>query len=364
MKVIIEASTLFTKGYTGIPHYILCLEKAYKKKSFIDFALGFNLKRLRKKKKLPNSILEKKYYWYIERFLFSRKFNPEISHSLHSPFLKIKGTKKIATIHDLAVHLPEHEHLDFTTEYFKKKRMKLFSDFAKNADAIISVSEKTKQDFLKFFNYPANKIHVIHLAPVFQPSNIDYSFEQKILNKYKLISKNYYLTVGGVSIRKNSINLLKGFANSQASKHHQLVYAGKTATNTKNKFLQTISELNFNNKIINTGYITDNELSILYKNAKGFLFPTYYEGFGIPIIEAMSYELPILTSTTGAAPEVANGHAILVNPNNIEEITKGIDKLSLVDTKQLKLAKEYASTFNWDIVAQKTIEIYKSVLQN
>lgn len=361
MKIIIEGSTLFTKGYTGIPHYILCLEKALKKQANIEVVLGFNFRKIRKKKNLSPAVKQLKYNWYLRNFLFSTTNKPQISHSLHTPFLKIKNTKKIATIHDLAVHLPEFDKFDFASQYFKDKRMKLFKDIANNADAIISISENTKKDFLNFFDFPPEKIYVVPLAPVFKPQIISQEKEDRILKKYNLIKKQYYLTVGGVSLRKNSINLLKGFIKTN-NKDSKLVYAGKIAGNIHEDFNKIIEENNYTNNIICTNYVSDETVSILYKNAKGFLFPTCYEGFGIPIIEAMSYNLPVLTSTTGAAPEVAKNHAILVNPLNVDEIALGINQLENITDTQLKEAKDYANDFTWEKVAKNTIEVYQKVL--
>lgn len=359
MKIVIEGSTLSTKGFTGIPHYILSLHKAFKNKSKIEVYLAFNLK---KKRKIKPDVLRMQHFWYFKSILFSRFYKPQISHSLHSPFLKIRGTKKIATIHDLAVHLPEFEAYDFATNYFKNKRFNLFKDFAKNADAIISVSENTKNDFLKFFDYPEDRIHVIHLAPVFKPKKEPSKNGEAVLNRFGISNGSYFLSVGGVSLRKNSFNLLKGFAQSEKSKDFKLVFAGKVIQSEETLLLEYIKAHQLEEQVVFTKYISDDDLSVLYRNAKAFLFPTFYEGFGIPIIEAMTYELPVVTSHTGAAPEVANGHAILVDPFNPNDIAEGINKLDKVDSEMLKKAKRYAESFTWDKVADETIKVYQSLL--
>lgn len=359
MKVIIEGSTLSTKGFTGIPHYIISIQKALKEKHKIEVELAFNLK---KRNKFKSEVLKKKHFWYIGSILFSRQFKPAISHSLHTPFLKLRGTKKIATIHDLAVHLPEFAEFNFASKYFQEKRFKLFQDFAKNADAIIAVSQATKDDYLKFFDYPEEKIHVVHLAPVFKPLKFKLENENDVLKTFALEKQNYFLSVGGVSKRKNSFNLLKGFALSGESKNTKLVFAGKIVETEMEKIQALLKENNLENNVVFTSYISDETLSILYKNAKAFLFPTYYEGFGIPIIEAMAYGLPVLTSNIGAAPEVANGYALLVDPHAPEDIAKGIIELGNMDDATIELATKYAKGFTWDKVAEETIKVYNSVL--
>lgn len=359
MKVVIEGSTLFTKGYTGIPHYILSLQKALKNKDNVDVELAYNIKKIAK---LKNNKSKLPFVWYFKFFIFSFKKKPLISHSLHTPFLKINGTKKIATIHDLAVHLPMFENYNFSSEYFKNKRLKLFKEFYDQADAIIAVSENTKQDFLKFFNYPANKIHVVYLAPVFKPKEVSEITSKNKLIEFGINANNYYLTVGGVSLRKNSLNLLKGFYESGKHKEHKIVFAGKIIASEKEKLDAFILDKKLTNQIVFTNYISDDVLSILYKNAKAFLFPTFYEGFGIPIIEAMRYKLPVLTSTSGAAPEIANKNAILVNPFEEKSIAEGILKIDGVSQHQIEKAYEYSAKFTWDKVAKDTIKVYKSVL--
>lgn len=359
MRVAIEGSTLFTKGYTGIPNYILCLYKALNKNDSVEITMAYHF---RKFKKMNTNKTNLPHNWYLNSFLFSFDKKPQISHSLHTPFLKLNGTKKIATIHDLAVHLPEFESYNFSSEYFKNKRLRLFEDFSKNADAIIAVSENTKHDFLKFFDYPEDKIHVVHLAPVFEPTLMNTKNDEVLLDNLSLKKKEYYLTVGGVSLRKNSYNLLKGFHLSGKSNDYKLVFAGKIVNSEKDRLDKYINDNNLSNSIIFTNYISDENLSSLYRNSKSFLFPTFYEGFGIPIIEAMNYELPVLTSTTGAAPEIAKSHAVLVNPFDEKSIANGILKLDNHSKKDLLKAREYASNFNWDKVAAETINIYKSII--
>ncbi|GAL62958.1 glycosyltransferase family 4 protein [Algibacter lectus] len=359
MKIIIEGSTLSTKGFTGIPHYIISIQKALKNKHNIEVELAFNLKKINKFKP---EVLKKTHFWYVGSILFSRTFKPAISHSLHTPFLKLNGTKKIATIHDLAVHLPEFAEFNFASKYFQEKRYKLFQDFAKNADAIIAVSQATKDDYLKMFDYPEEKIHVVHLAPVFKPLVTKLDNENDILNSFSIGKENYFLSVGGVSKRKNSFNLIKGFALSGERKTTKLVFAGKIVESEMEIIKVFLKEHDLENDVVFTSYISDETLSVLYKNAKAFLFPTYYEGFGIPIIEAMAYGLPVLTGNIGAAPEVANGYALLVDPHNPEEIARGIVDLGNIEKDKVKLAKEYAKGFTWDKVAEETIKVYNSVL--
>lgn len=357
MKVLIEGSTLFTQGYTGIPFYIQQLYKALN--TTIDIKLAYNIRKIKHLKRLK---VDFPYLWYLGNRTISFSYKPDISHSLHTPFLKIKNTKKIATIHDLAIHLPEFASNDFSTDYFREKRLSLLKDFSENADAIIAVSENTKQDFLKFFDYPEHQIHVIHLAPVFKPTITKNVSDNNILSKFNIHKKKFYLTVGGISYRKNSLNILKGFHLAKKHIDNKIVLTGKVSDTEKIKLNDYITKHNLHESVLSTGYISSDELHVLYENAKALLFPSFYEGFGIPIIEAMSYGIPVLTSKIGAAPEVAKSHAVLVDPYSKEDIAKGILEIDTLNTSFINNAKKYAETFTWEKVAKETVKVYESLL--
>ena len=128
------------------------------------------------------------------------------------------------------------------------------------------------------------------------------------------------------------------------------------------KIAYEIDKNNLKGKAILTGFVSDNELPILYSNAKAFLFPTYYEGFGLPIIEAMSYETPVVTGNIGASPEVAGGFAELVNPFDVGSIAQGICKVALYSEKQIEEAKEYSKKFTWNKCVSQTVDVYRNVL--
>ena len=141
-----------------------------------------------------------------------------------------------------------------------------------------------------------------------------------------------------------------------------MVITGKIESIHEEKVRRFIDQNGLEQRVILTQYLSDADLKVLYKNAKAFLFPTFYEGFGIPILEAMAAELPVLTSTTGAAPETAGGFAELVNPFEPESIANGIDNLSRMDDHNIKAAKAYALDHTWKKTAQLTAEVYKKYM--
>lgn len=362
MKVVLESSSLFFKDYTGIPFYILNLHRALMQNTSVDPILGFRLKnRFKKKNDQQKEILQHPHVWHFGNQLIPPK-KVKVAHSLHTPFLNLKGTLRIATVHDLAVHLPEFDQYNFASQYFKDKRFKLFEEFTKKADAIITVSEATKRDFLRFFDFPEERIHAVPLAPSQFSVQGNISKSLDVLNRFDLKDKGYFLFVGGVSLRKNTLNLVKGYQASKSKKDIKLVITGKIQEDSNAEVQDFIVKNKLEKNVIITNYLSKGDIHALYRHAKAFLFPTFYEGFGIPILEAMHHGLPVLTSTTGAAPETSGGHAVLVDPFDPESIGSGIDQIEQYDKEKLILAKQFAEMHTWERTAQMTVDVYQNYL--
>ncbi len=351
IKVGFEGSTLFSKGYTGIPFYIQKLIENFEENSSVSPHIFFPINRYFKKKYLAPFTYNYPTHWYWNSINLN---SIDIIHCTHAPFLNLKGVQKIATIHDLAFMVDELKGIEIASAYFVKKRIKLFNQISKHADAIISVSQKTKEDFLRFFDFPEHKIHVIHLAPIVKTLSFSTT------NIYA--KTPYLLSVGGVSTRKNTLNMVKGFLKSNASENHSLLVVGKNGLGNEEVF-KYLQKNDHYQKVILLGYVNNLQLQSLYKHASGFVFPTLYEGFGMPLLEAMNNHLPIVTSTLGAAPEVTNGHAALVNPFDIDEIAGGIDTLTQKNKNELDNAFQYAQSFQWSKNIKETIAVYASLIE-
>jgi Glycosyltransferase len=125
---------------------------------------------------------------------------------------------------------------------------------------------------------------------------------------------------------------------------------------------KTILDLNLNSRVKILNYVPNNILYSLYRNAAGLVFPTYYEGFGIPILEAMKCKIPFLIGNIGAAPETAGGHGIKVSPFSVEEISEGIKSLLEITDFQIESAFKYANKFSWEKNAIETYKFYQEIL--
>ena len=246
----------------------------------------------------------------------------------------------------------------YTSAEFKEKSFKYLSNVAKRADTIISISESTKKDFLELFDYKPENIIVTHLGLRLNNKPVE---SKNVLTKLNIQPKKYFLFAGMISIRKNLVNLIKAYKESGLKDDFKLVLAGD-ASMGHDKIVSEIEKLNLQQNVILSGFVSDEELAELYLNSKAFLFPTFYEGFGFPIIEAMSYGIPVLIGDRGAAPEVAGNHAVQVNPFEVDSISEGIKKVITVSETQIAAAKKHSEQFTWSRCARQTIDVYKSVL--
>jgi glycosyltransferase involved in cell wall biosynthesis len=282
-----------------------------------------------------------------------------ITHSTDSKFLFSNKRKNIVTVHDVAIFIKENEFPGYTDECMKAKTWKLNLEIAKKADKIITVSEKTKEDFCQIFGASPDKVVAIPLG--FNDNHYtDSSNDSQVLSTYKLNRATYFLFVGAVSIRKNILNILKAYKQSGLYEHWPLVLAGPDSMGS-GAIYDLIETLGLNEYVRQTSYLSDQSIQALYRNAGGLVFPTFYEGFGMPILEAFSHGIPVLAGSIGAAPEVAGGYATLVDPFSIDEIANGLHVL--IDSKpNPNLLKQYANSFSWEKTAHKTMDVYQSIL--
>jgi alpha-1,3-rhamnosyl/mannosyltransferase len=265
--------------------------------------------------------------------------------------------KRLVTLHDLLIMRADDS---IASEAFRKKRRQLYRAAAAGADAIITVSATTKQDVTQQLDVSAEKVHVVYLG-------IDQRFAQsrpeamhKVLRHYQL-SPGYLLFVGAISGRKNTARLVQAYAQSRASTEHPLVLVGTLSYRSEDT-VNAIRQCAPGTHVRLLGYVPDEDLPALYGGAGCFVFPTLYEGFGMPILEAMASGIPVLTSTTGAAPEVSGGLAVHVNPYDIEAIADGIERALGIPAPLLVQAREHAKTFTWERCASQTLAIYRSIL--
>ena len=259
--------------------------------------------------------------------------------------------KKIVVVYDM-IYKNNYANDTFLRNLY---RQIFFTGSIKKADKIITISEYTKNDILKHFPNLSN-IHVTYLG------TIDYVNKHK--SRPETINKNdkFLLTVGSITPRKNNIRTIKAFE-SLNNENLKIVIAGDVVPGQSEEVLEYIKKNNLSDRVIVTGYISDEELAWCYENAEILMYCSLFEGFGLPPFESMQSGTPVIASNTTSIPEVLGDSALLVDPYNIQEIASSIERI--LNNKEFKnhlIEKGYKhyKKFNWDTTAKQTIEILES----
>ena len=226
-------------------------------------------------------------------------------------------------IHDLGfLHHPK-TYKNSHVRFLKKNTPR----FLKKATTIVTVSEFSKNDITKHYGVAPNKIEVIHngVKQIFQPVSL--SIKEAIKEKYT-DGKEYFIYAGAIQPRKNLVNLLKAFSifKKRLQSNMKLVVVGRLAWKN-NEFLQLISTYKYRSDVVLTGYLPEEELARLMASAYALVYPSMFEGFGVPVAEAMKCRVPVLTSEKTSMQEVAGEAGLYFNPNDHADIA---DKMMLI----------------------------------
>lgn len=270
-----------------------------------------------------------------------------------------KNTKLIITIHDLS--------FEIFPEFFTLKRLwwhKIIEprQQCKKAQIIFTPSFNTKNDLTNFYKTNPEKIHTLYpgLSPTFLNKADD---KEKIKQKYQL-PDNFILFLGTIEPRKNIIGLIHAFEAIYSSLPlpYTLIIAGAPGWKSK-KILEKIKESPLKEKIKFLKYIESADKPTLYSLSSIFVYPSFYEGFGFPIIEAMSQGVPVITSNRSSLPEIAKQAAYLINPNNPSEIAGGIKNILTnfkIKNRLVNSGLEKVKEFSWDKTSQNFLKIISS----
>lgn len=267
-----------------------------------------------------------------------------------------KNLKKIVTIHDLIfVRYPKlYSVFDRKIHFWK------FKYATKKCDIIIAISEQTKRDIVTFLKISEDKIKVIYQGcnAVYKK---EFSENEKIktIEKYKLPEK-YILNVGTIEKRKNLLTLIKAIQNTDK---HVVVIGKKTSYYEEVK--KFIASNNLKTQVHFLKNLSLNEMAIVYQKATLFVYPSVFEGFGIPVIEALYSKTPVITSKGSCFAEAGGENSIYINPKDSEELKKAINSVWENSEKQELMKQkgyEYVQKFNDDVIAENWNKIYKSLL--
>ncbi|MFA5927107.1 MAG: glycosyltransferase family 1 protein [Patescibacteria group bacterium] len=354
IRVAIDAEPATRSGKTGHGYYVSNLLGA------LNSTCGVAVLPCSPKRKHDNLNTLKRMVWdQVTLPLMAKRAKADLLHVTAFSVPIFYGGRVVVTIHDLALkHFPEN--MTGVSGWFLSK----FVPWTfKRADRIIAISESTKRDAVKFLGISPDKISVIlsGVSDFFTPS--DEAEKKMVLDKFGLETNKYFLFVGTLEPRKNLVFLVRALAPILANNPgYKLVLAGKRGWQHE----ELLSEMrnmspDIRNAIIETGYITDEEKRGLYSSALTFCYPSRYEGFGLPILEAFACGCPVITADNSSLPEVA-GSAGIVIPLKEKDWQEQAERLiadPALRNKFSKLGLERAAEFTWLETAEKTADVYR-----
>lgn len=303
--------------------------------------------------KFPNPIIP-----YYESYLGF----PDILHGTDYVVYPCAKSLKVMTIYDLTF-MKYPNFVDWVVRsYYARVKQCL-----KWTDLVITISESSKKDIIEYLQVLPEKVYVTPLASRYYPNYLFPATMQELEQQtHYNFSKPYLLFVSTIEPRKNINSLISAF-NLLKTKYkieHQLVLVGKKGWNYEPIFT-AIENSPWKNEIHHLDYLANDLVALFYSRADVFVYPSHYEGFGLPVLEAMTLGAPVITSNTSSIPEVTGDAAILIDPNDPVELAEAI--LKIISDSQLRQdliekGKARAELFSWERTAKETLKAYRSIL--
>jgi len=276
----------------------------------------------------------------------------------------------VVTIHDVMYLLPANVLPPSPSLYQwlgRIYRRLVVPRVARRATAIITVSNHSQQDIVQYLGIPPEHVFVIYeaLGHAFYPSPNEEKIE-KAKWRYRIQSQ-FVLALGGLDPRKNTNRILQAFKDfSKRSKNdYQLVIVGLPRSGQR-LFSRTAMEIGIAEQTVFTGFVAEEDLVALYNGADVFLYPSLYEGFGLPVLEAMACGTPVIASTAGSIPEIAGEAALLIEPKDVEALASAIEQVITDQALRQELIArglEHVKKFSWDKAARELLTVYERVMQ-
>ena len=372
MRIGYDAKRAFT-NFTGLGNYsrdtIRILSSFFNKNNYLLYTpnnkLNDRLDFLKYQSNIsirsPQKLLDKIFssYWRTKNILNDiEKDNIDIYHGLsHEIPIGIEDTKikTIVTIHDLIYLRYPNLFSSVDLKIYDKK----FRSACKRADKIIAVSKQTKKDIINFFSIDEQKIEVIYQGCNKAFKKSDYDNYELIKNKFGLFDE-YLLYVGSIEERKNLLTLLEALKDIPRKK---LIIIGD-GNNYKKKCVSFINNNNLNSRTLILSGLKIDEMATIYKHAEMLIYPSIFEGFGIPILEALYSKIPVITSKGGCFSEAGGPDSIYINPLSKKEIIEAIKKIEgtpNLKEKMIENGLKYAKNFSDENIANNLMKVYQAL---
>lgn len=350
MRVAFDVCSLHSNSPTGIGQYTIRLFRALQGRVDVDPVL--KVSRFRQGKIVRGLIGR------APRFYHPALRSGLASHDVfHGPDFRVptaRGFAKVVTVHDLGP-LESGFHSE---RFMRQAREDMARLFARGRpDLVLAVSDFTRRELQRHFPLFRDRVAVVHHgADHFDSGPIDREAAEAALRRWG-VRRDYVLFVGTLELRKNISRLLKSFhASDLRSRGFQLVLVGRDLVGV-GEFLDEMK-----NDVVRLGYVDDELLRFLYRKAACFVFPSLYEGFGFPILEAMAQGTPVITSSTSACGEIAGNAALLVDPTSIRDLSRALEAMtgrSEIADRYRELGSRRVRQFTWEKCAKETIEVYE-----
>ncbi|PLT35490.1 glycosyltransferase family 1 protein [Bacillus sp. V5-8f] len=370
MKIGLDARAAIWYRGTGIGTYtyqlvknLYAIDKANQYRFFLPSDISDKLNHT--KEKVFQSIdFNKDSFW--EEICIPPQIGQEKVDIYHVPqngigLPRAKRCLYISTVHDLIPYI----YPETTSSGYLKIFLNELHRVMEQSDMILTVSHYSKQEIKRFFNLPDEKIRVIYGAAedIYKP--IEKHKAKKFIKQKYGINSPYLLYVGGLSYRKNVKALILAFWDIQKdiNEDYKLVIVGKR-NRSFNHLVKITETLNLQDRVIFTGLVPVLHLPFLYNAAELFVYPSLYEGFGLPPLEAMACGTPVITSNTSSIPEVTGDAGVLINPYDELSLATSIEKLINNQNQLVQMSKEglkQARNYSWASSAQQTLEVYEKL---
>ena len=372
MRIGYDAKRAFT-NFTGLGNYsrdtIRILSSFFNKNNYLLYTpnnkLNDRLDFLKYQSNIsirsPQKLLDKIFssYWRTKNILNDiEKDNIDIYHGLsHELPIGIEDTKikTIVTIHDLIYLRYPNLFSSVDLKIYDKK----FRSACKRADKIIAVSKQTKKDIINYFSIDEQKIEVIYQGCNKAFKKSDYDNYELIKNKFGLFDE-YLLYVGSIEERKNLLTLLEALKDIPKKK---LIIIGD-GNNYKKKCVSFINNNNLKSRTLILSGLKIEEMATIYKHAEMLIYPSIFEGFGIPILEALYSKIPVITSKGGCFSEAGGPDSIYINPLSKKEILEAIKKIEgtpNLKEKMIENGLKYAENFSDENIANNLMRVYQAL---
>lgn len=273
-----------------------------------------------------------------------------------------QNVRVVATVYDIIPYVMKEHYFKFVDKKWYMKCVEML----RWVDKILVISQSVKNDLINYLSFPEEQIEVIWGAidkKYRQISICEYE-KERILKRFGIIDK-YIMCTGGDDERKNIAGLIEAYSKlpNYVLEEYQLVIVCKLSKESKLRYHNLADKLGIDGRIVLTDFVTDEEMVELYNLATLMAFPSKYEGFGLPVIEAWACGTPVLTSNNSSLVQIAGDAGILVDPYNIEDIANGLSKVSEKESLDILLqkGKQRLSLFTWNKVADKSIEIINEI---